>query len=814
MKSLYLFLLACCFSLVSSAQIVYQPSGTASFTGGGSYCVDSVVAPLVYTYTTCSSGSTGLPSGLPCQITWYYNTTNSTSTVGATLASGPLPFTTSTAATGSLSFTPSIAVGGNYYFFCVISWSGGGSATCSGVSGSITSATTQLITKTPAPIVSTTTPDVCVGSSIGLTNAFSGGTWSSSNSSIVSVGSSSGVATGVSVGAATVTYQLSTGCRIITFINAHPVPSAISPSGTPIICVGATRTFISDTVTGTWSSSAPSIASIGSTTGVASAFVAGTATITYRHTATGCFATRNVTVANNPLPITGSTGVCIGNTTTLSNATPSGVWASASTPIATINITSGLLSGLSAGTTHITYIVPATGCFTTTIATVSTTPAAITGTAVVCAGSSTTLANSVAGGSWSTGAPATAVVGSSSGIVSGVAAGTVNISYTTPGCPSVQRTVTVNSLPGTIFGVPTTCYGQTTSLTNPITGGTWSSTNTSVATVDTSSGIVSGVSLGTATIVYTVGSGCAVGMVVTVHPLANIEGSDSVCVGSDILLTNIVGGGTWVSSNPAVAEIDTFTGVVTGLVDGITYVGYTTAEGCATTFFLRVIPALPAIAGPTMICSNTEAVLSNGVSGGRWSTSNQYVADVDSLTGKVSGHYPDTAVITYMIYGCIANTTVTINPLPSPTLTYNWIPRTLTTAPVYMAYQWYDTSGAIPGATSNTFTMPYTNASYYVVVTDFLGCDGPSEVFEYTVGVNAVDNKSKFTMYPNPASDVVNIDGPQHSKIVISSVDGRVVATIANTRQISTKEWNSGMYFVRFYAADGALLETQKLLKD
>jgi hypothetical protein len=487
---------------------------------------------------------------------------------------------------------------------------------------------------------------------------------------------------------------------------------------------------------------------------------------------------------------------------------------SASTPIATVNSSTGLVSGLSGGTTRITYIIASTGCFTTTIATVSTTPAAITGTAVVCAGSSTTLFNSVAGGSWSTGTPATAVVGSSSGIVSGVAAGLVNISYTTPGCPSAIRSVTVNSLPGTIFGVPSTCYGQTTSLTNPITGGTWSSTNISVATVGSSSGIVTGVSLGTASIVYTVASGCAVGMVVTVHPLANIEGSDSVCVGSDILLTNIVGGGTWVSSNPAVAQIDTFTGVVTGLVDGISYIGYTTAEGCATTFFLRVIPALPAIAGPSFICSNTEVILSNGVSGGRWSTSNIYVADVDSLTGKVSGHFPDTAVITYMIYGCIAKTTVTVNPLPSPTLTYNWIPRTLTTAPIHLAYQWYDTSGAIPGATSNTFAMPYVNASYYVVVTDFFGCDGPSDVFEFTVGMNDINNPAQFTLYPNPASDVVYFEGAEASKIVISSIDGRVAITANNTKQISIKDLTNGIYFVRFYNTNGELVHTQKLLKE
>ena len=50
-----------------------------------------------------------------------------------------------------------------------------------------------------------------------------------------------------------------------------------------------------------------------------------------------------------------------------------------------------------------------------------------------------------------------------------------------------------------ITGTPTVCVGSTTALTDPGSGGTWSSSNGLVATVGTS-GIVTGMAAGTATI--------------------------------------------------------------------------------------------------------------------------------------------------------------------------------------------------------------------------------------------------------------------------------------------------------------------------
>lgn len=117
------------------------------------------------------------------------------------------------------------------------------------------------------------------------------------------------------------------------------------------------------------------------------------------------------------------------------------------------------------------------------------------------------------GGTWSSSNPAVATV-NASGVVSGVSAGTATVTYSVSanGCnASTSATVTINALPnaGTISGTSTLSTGTTATLTsNGLSGGTWSSNNASVATVN-GSGVVSGVSAGTATITYTVTSnGC------------------------------------------------------------------------------------------------------------------------------------------------------------------------------------------------------------------------------------------------------------------------------------------------------------------
>jgi len=66
--------------------------------------------------------------------------------------------------------------------------------------------------------------------------------------------------------------------------------------------------------------------------------------------------------------------------------------------------------------------------------------------------------------------------------------------------------VTVTALPtaGTLSGIPSICVNDTTLFYSTVSGGRWSSSDTSVATVDSTTGLVTGVAADTATITYTV----------------------------------------------------------------------------------------------------------------------------------------------------------------------------------------------------------------------------------------------------------------------------------------------------------------------
>src|SRR5205823_89231 len=148
----------------------------------------------------------------------------------------------------------------------------------------------------------------------------------------------------------------------------------------------------------------------------------------------------------------------------------------------------------------------------------------ITGTTTVCPGATTLLADATAGGVWSSSNAAMATV-STTGLVTGVSAGTATISYvvtTSCGTARTSTTVTVTPSPnaGTITGTPIVCVTGTTALTDAAPGGTWSSSNSGMATVNTS-GLVTGVSAGTVNITYTVVTSCGTAFTtqaVTVSP--------------------------------------------------------------------------------------------------------------------------------------------------------------------------------------------------------------------------------------------------------------------------------------------------------
>lgn len=316
------------------------------------------------------------------------------------------------------------------------------------------------------PITGITT--LCDGTSSTLGNATPGGTWSSSNSAIAVVGVSSGIVSGLSGGTANITYTLGPDIATTT-VTVYANPGAIS--GSSSACTGAVTTYSVSIAGGAWSSSAPSVGSIDGSGGF-TPLSAGTTTISYT-LSTGCTSSKVVTVNIGPAPITGTTVVCASGITSLSSAPSGGTWVSSSPVIASVGSSSGVVTGVGAGTATIYYMLSG-GCMKSTTVSVNATPGAISGTAIFCAGSTTTLTGTGYAGSWTSGTTSVATVGSSTGVVLGTGPGTAVITYSLGTCGTATRTVTVVSscagtpVPGMITAsAPVVCSGTPVVLNLP-----------------------------------------------------------------------------------------------------------------------------------------------------------------------------------------------------------------------------------------------------------------------------------------------------------------------------------------------------------
>ena len=562
---------------------------------------------------------------------------------------------------------------------------------------------------------------VCVGSTTPLTNSTGGGTWSSSNTTVGTV-NGVGTVTGLVSGTTVISYALSSGCYATAIVTVNPLPSPIS--GTPYVCAWGGVSCLSDAPGGgEWSSTLVVVNTIGCVKG----YDTGVGTVTYT-LPTGCMVTQSVTVNPLPDPIAGNTTVCQGYTTSLSDGTPLGTWSSSNTGVATIGSNTGLVTGVSGGTTEITYTITATGCIADTSVLVNPGPAPITGADSVCVGLTTSLSDITPGGTWSSSNTSVATVGST-GIVTGGSSGTAIITYTlATGC-YVNVTVTVDALPFPISGVNNVCVGSTITLSDVAGTGTWSSSNTTVATIGTN-GVVTGITAGTTTITYTIGTGCLITTVVTVNPINMIAGNLAVCVGLTTSLTDTTAGGTWSSSSTSTATIGSTTGVVFGVAGGTTTIIYTTAFGCTASAVVTVNPLPTAINGVLTVCQGYTTQLTDGTAGGNWSSSASGIAGVGA-TGIVTGVSGGTAIITYTLgTGCLTTAVVTVYPLTAITGTASVcqgssISLTDATAggtwsSTNTAVGTVGTSGIVYGVSGGTTTISYilpTGCSATTVVT-------------------------------------------------------------------------------------------------
>ena len=347
--------------------------------------------------------------------------------------------------------------------------------------------------------------------------------------------------------------QTVSGCessaRLDVTVTVTAAPAAPTGSAAQTFCSGATTGTVANLVAAGSSIKWYSVATGGTALATTTALVNGSHYYASQTVNTCESASRlNVTATVNATPSVPTVGTITQPTCALAtgsvilNGLPStGTWTLTRTPgtITTTGTgTTKTITGLASATYTYT-VTSSTNCISVSSANIvinaqPAAPAAPTGTAAQSFCTGATVASLVATGTslkWYTAATGGTALATTTTLVNGTH---YYASQTVSTCESATRfnvTATVNALPAApaaIGGTKSVCVGKTTTLTDTTTGGVWSSSNTSVATIGTT-GIVTGVAAGTATITYTVknASGCtrSVTTTVTVNPIAAQPGA-------------------------------------------------------------------------------------------------------------------------------------------------------------------------------------------------------------------------------------------------------------------------------------------------
>ena len=627
--------------------------------------------------------------------------------------------------------------------------------------GSVHTSALATVGIVPHAGVITGNTSICGLTTSALSDTAAGGSWISTNIAVASV-SSAGLVSATGYGTDTIRYRVVTSCGTAdTFvvITVTPIPGAGTISGPATLCAGIAASYSETGSAGTWSTSSAALATV-TPTGAVTGHNPGTVTLFYS-TSNSCGAAIDsahavVTLQPHAGVITGNSQLCGLTTSLLSDTATGGVWSSVNTGIATVN-TSGLVTGTGFGTDTIKYHVGNTcgSADTFTVITVTVLPVSgvINGPATICPGIATTFSETGSGGIWGTGSPSIASV-SATGIVTGHNAGSTMLHFAlTNSCGSINDSaqVTVTALPeaGTITGNTQICGLSTSALNDTAAGGTWTSTSTGIATVN-SAGFVTAHSYGIDTIRYTTSNNCGsadtfVILQVLIQPThGTLSGAASVCTGSSVTFTETNTGGNWSSSAGAIATVSA-TGVVTGHIAGTAYIHYIETNNCGTSndsalITVNTAPAAATISGPLAVCTGDSITLSASDTGGTWTSSDGLTATVNA-TGVVHGVNAGLVNISYTTVATCGSATatapVTVNLTPhagtitGPSIVCTATPATLTdtaSGGIWTATNGDATvsGGIVAGATAGTDTILY-------VVTNACGSDTTTHTVTITV---------------------------------------------------------------------------------
>jgi len=385
-------------------------------------------------------------------------------------------------------------------------------------------------------------------------------------------------------------------------------------------------------------------------------------------------------------------------TTQLTSTVAGGTWTIDPTTVATINLTTGVVTPVQAGFATATYTLAGEGACAGGQKTYDIeikdpiTVGQIVGVDSICLGGATkfVLVNGSGTGMWSSGNDAyISVDENGNGTTTG--AGSTKVIFTVSdavcGDQIVEHPIVVSppTDAGTIDGNLSICFNDPTVFSSSTPGGSWSSNPTTIATIDESGNITTHTQ-GQVDITYTVlGVGGCADASKTVHVLISdapvpiwLEASSVVCQDATTTYSADIVGGTYSSDPSSIAQVDPNTGVVTGKEPGKTTITYTVTSTCTRTISKDItVIALPnagAINGPSTVEVGSNVKFDNPAQTspdmGVWTTDDPSIAFVDN-EGNVTTIGVGTVVITYSVDGTCGKdstkTTLIITDKPTAT---------------------------------------------------------------------------------------------------------------------------------------------------
>ncbi len=243
------------------------------------------------------------------------------------------------------------------------------------------------------------------------------------------------------------------------------------------------------------------------------------------------------------------------------------------------------------------------------------------------------------------------------------------------------------------------------------------------------------------------------------RPTVQANAVPSLCVtDSAYSLSGTPAGGTFTGFG---VQANAFDPSVTGSgFHTVTY-NYTDTNGCVNTATrtIRVdAPATVNFTSPGVFCEGESQIsLNTGTpAGGTYSGPGVY-GNLFYPDSVGTGTFPITYA--YASGTCdtvTANSTVVVAPQPAkPSVIM--VGTTLQCVQTGFTYQWYRGSSPIFNARFRNYN-PTVDGSYWVQITDGNGCTNVSDTVQYFIGQEEFENVLSFSVFPNPASDILRLE--------------------------------------------------------